>query len=264
MHIRSKFVMVGLSMAVFFTGGYIGHSYFTASDIKDNSITIGSLVDVQEPEPEPDHNCNFDSDAWIHKQNLNNLELILNTPVIGKNDVVEILDYKGYGSVVGGKPTMDGKNAIHINFSHKLDINDIDDKFPSQDYIEITLKFKNGDIVKYRVDFMRIKNGNSYHEKKLVAHWKDLDIKKEPVKEPDEVPPNEIPPSEEVPPGEETPVIPPSEELPPSEGVPELPENPELPAEPETKPENKPEETPQPETPAPPVDEAPSEEPIVE
>ena len=163
-----------------------------------------------------------------------------------------VISYKGYDSLSGKSPIISkDNNSIYFDFETVLDINDIDDKFPSKDYIEIEIEFTNGDIVKYRIDFMR-NNGKG----KLMAHWAILDTKKEPIKKPEEMPPSqELPPKEEIPPIEE---VPPTTE--------ETPEPPETPTPPVDKPENKPEETPQPqpETPAPPVDEAPSEEPVVE
>ncbi|MDB8804731.1 hypothetical protein [Romboutsia sp. 1001216sp1] len=258
MHIRSKFVMVGMSMAVFFTGGYIGHSYFTASDIKGNSVSIGQLVD-----PKPEGGCEFETNAWVHDER-EDLYIQLSTSIINQGTVESVNFEQGSGEF-SNKPEeseIEG-NGINIDFDKKINRENISTKEGGDDWLilELRIRDKNNNLIRVRYKIEITKNKND----KLTAHWTKLGSKTE-ISE--EVPPSEIPPSEEMPPGEETPEVPPSEELPPSEGVPESPETPESTVEPETKPEeepeNKPEEIPQPETPEPSVVEAPSEEPVVE
>ena len=136
MHLRSKFVMVGLSMAVFFTGGYIGHSYFTASDIVGNSVSIHQLVD-----PKPEGGCEFESDAEIDDGD--ELEIKLNTPNISQVTVEDVNFEKGSGEF-SNKPKeckIDG-NEIEIDFDRKINRQNISTNEGGDDWVILELKIR--------------------------------------------------------------------------------------------------------------------------
>lgn len=215
MKLENKFIAIGLGIAVFFTSGYIISAYFTDDDTKENVITIGKLVE------ESGHRCDMDTDAWIVGDETT-LQIKINTSELQWGAVKDVYDINGggeFGNNTIVKWVVD-KNAIFITFKGYLNIENIGESFPSQDYVRFKVEFMDGTFHEYKVDLMRFKQGING---KLNAHWTGTQINKsrnnqvdssnEEIELPSEPEVADTPKEDVAPPNEPEVVEPPKEEV---------------------------------------------------